>query len=536
MPGESLQTRVRRLAASFVLGVTLLAACGTALAQRETGGGSTPQPKGKPAGTTPGPSGKPVSVTFADEPLRIDALGMSVQIPVGSVASTTTVGNKPTIQIVPGPGERLIDDKAWMISITTPKTTNVATGIKDSLDQIVSLLQGSFGITDPSQKSVVSTSAEVLERTDDLIIRGQAAGRVYMRLPAAQNKKIVKGYTIFNPSPKQFVMFELVTLSDAYAEVKPTYEVIVATTTFKDATVLNTDRALAIKAGERIFSDLSDADYMSAMGAKESWQRLYAPAKSGSDEDATELGYRGLAFWKGRRGEVNPELPRSKWAEADNQEGYLAKLTVRLLDTVVPVGGADKQRQTAFIDTVAVYFMTTDRKEEAWSVRMVKRDVTGKELGRWTETGARLGNEVTAIVGESKDGGRPILAPFSPDGYICQVETYLLPTFMVRAGIKGSVETLEAGFYSFRDESVSFRRDVLKADPQRAGTWTMTTRFRDEGQPQTYVFNAKGDLIRTELADGRLWEPVEIDWLYKLWQRKGLPTEVKAGKPARKTK
>lgn len=520
----------------LVLGVAavMLGVCGRAAAQRDPA--STPQPK-KGSPTAPsGTTGKPVSVTFADEPLRIDAIGMSVQIPVGSVANTTTVGNQPTIQIIPGPGGHLVNDKAWMISITTPKTTNAQTGIKESLDQIVSLLQGSFGVTDPSQKSVVSTSAEVLERTDDLLIQGQSASRVYIRLPAAKNKNIVKGYTIFNPSAKQFVLFELVTPVEAFAHVKQTYEVIVATATFKDATIINTDRALAVKTGERIFSDLSDADYMSAMGGKESWQRLYTPAKSGSDEDAQELGYRGLSFWKGRRGEVNPELPRSKWTAADNQEGYLAKLTVRLLDSVVPVGGLEKQRQTAFIDTVAVYFMTTDRKEEAWSVRMVKRDVTGKELGRWTETGARLGNEVTAIVGESTDGGRPILAPFNPDGYICQVETYLLPTFMVKAGIKGNVDTLEAGFYSFRDESVSFRRDVLKADPQRAGTWTMTTRFRDEGQPQTYVFNTKGDLIRTELADGRLWEPVEIDWLYKLWQRKGLPTEVKAAKPARKTK
>lgn len=512
--------------------------CGVATAQRDSGKASQPKP---PPPTAPAPGtkpSKPITVAFADEPLRIDSLGMTVRIPVGAVSRTTTVADKRTIQIVPKEGERLVNDMAWMINITTPTTSNAATGIKESLDQIVSLLQGSFGVTDPSQKSVVRTEAEVLERTDNLSLQGQTAGRVYVRMPSGPKTKIVKGYTIFNPSPKQFVMFELVTPSDAFEQVKSTYETIVATTTFKDAGVLNTDRALAIATGVRIMSDLTDADYLSAMGTKETWQRLYVQAKTGSDEDAQELGYRGLYFWKGRRGEMNPDVPRSKWTDADNEEGYLAKLTVRLLDSVIPVGGNDKQRQTAFIDTVAVYFMTTDRKEEAWSVRIVKRDVAGKELGRWTETGARLGNEVTVMVGESKDHGRPIIAPFNPMGYICQVETYLLPTIMAKAGIKSNSDTIEAGFYSYRteNESVSFRRDILKADPQRAGTWTMTSRTRDEGQPQTYVFNGKGDLIRTELADGRLWEPVEIDWLYKLWQRKGLPTEVKAGKPARKTK
>jgi hypothetical protein len=332
-------------------------------------------------------------------------------------------------------------------------------------------------------------------------------------------------------------MFELVTGSDTYERAKPIYELVVATTKFKDATVMNTDRALAIKNGVRIMSELSDADYLSAMGTKEQWQRLYQPAKTGSDDDAQEIGYRGLKFWRGRRGDVNPDLPMSKWTDADNQEGYLAKMTVRLLDNVGPAGAIDKQRQNTFIDTVAVYFMTTDRRDETWSVRMVKRDVTGKELGKWTETGARLGNEVTVMVGESKDGGRPIRAPFDPEGYICQVESYLLPTIMVQAAIKQRAEMIEAGFYTYRteNESVSFRRDILKADPQRAGTWTMTSRIRDEGQPQTYVFNGKGDLIRTELADGRLWEPVEIEWLYKLWQRKGLPTEV-SNKSGRKSK
>ncbi|MBC7771053.1 MAG: hypothetical protein H7210_01025 [Pyrinomonadaceae bacterium] len=522
----------------LTLCASTLCFAGAALGQRDARKSPPPKPPAAPKAAPVATPAQTGTVAFADDPLRIDSVGMTVQIPVGSVTSVTTVGDRRNVAIIPMETNDAAKEVAWIINVTTPKTSNPAVGIKESLDQIVALLQGSVGVTDAEQKTIVSTQAEVLERTDDLTLQGQVAGRVYVRIPDAKNKKIVKGFTIFNPSPKQFVMFELVTASEAYERSKPTYELIVATATFRDASAMNTDRALAIKAGARIMSELSEADYVAAMGTKELWQRLYVPAQTGSDDDAQEIGYRGLYFWRGRRGEVNPELPRSKWSDADNQEGYLAKLTVRLLDSVGAVGANDKHRQTAFIDTVAVYFMTPDRREETWSVRMVKRDVTGKDLGRWTETGARLGNEVTVLVGETKDGGRPIVAPFDPEGYICQVESYMLPTIMVKAGMKANTDKLEAGFYTYRteNEAVSFRRDILKADPQRAGTWTMTSRVRDEGQPQTYVFNGKGDLIRTELADGRLWEPVEIEWLYKLWQRKGLPTEIVASKPARKTR
>lgn len=482
-------------------------------------------------------SAAPALMTFGDEPLRIDQLGFTMKIPVGAFSRANSVGQRKSIQIVPNEADQLVDDKAWIINVTTPLTSNAKTTIGDSLKQIVSLLEKSYGVTD-SQGAVTRTDAEVIEQTDNLVIQGAAAGRVYIRVPGQKrDTTVVKGYTVFNPSPKQFVILELVTPGAAFDRVRSTYETMVATASFKDAAEVAKERELAIATTQQIFDRLTDEDYLAAMesvgaaSGEDSWQRLYIPDKSGNTALDRELGYRGVRFWKGQRGQINPDLAKNRWGDADKQEGYLARLSLRVIDdTAMGVQVGNKAPAAVFIDSVGFYFMSLDRKEEAWSVRLVKRDAAGNELGRWTETAARVGNEVTVAVGDPKDRSRPVAAPFRPEGYIGQFESFLLPRFLVRHAMKNKLDDLESGAYSYRTacECVAFRRDTLRRDADGTG-WTLETQVRHEPISQTYVFDAKGELVRTLLPEGRVWEPVEISDLIKLWREKGLPTETAGG-------
>jgi hypothetical protein len=250
------------------------------------------------------------------------------------------------------------------------------------------------------------------------------------------------------------------------------------------------------------------------MGQGEQFHRLYRPAASGAPGDATELGYRSLRFWRGKRGEVDPDHKAAEWKGSENDAGYLCQLTVRLLD------GAN------IIDTVARYFMTPDRKSESWSLVMVRTDPKGREIGRWQETGARADKDMRVLVVQPSAKTRPIEPFIQGEGYISQFESYLLPALLMRKAVKEGLET-EFGFYSYRSESenIALRRDNVFRDSQNGGVWTITTKFRDDTRPQRSIFNDKGEFKRTELPDGRIWEPIQLNDLMRLWQSKQLPTK-----------
>jgi hypothetical protein len=406
-------------------------------------------------------------------------------------------------------------DNSWLVNITIHETTNTGLTIQEALQSNLEQLKFRFGVTDAGRDRVVETQVQVLEQQDTITINGQSASRAYVSTPSGEgNKRIVKGYTFFKPSARQFVVFELIVPGEAFNRVRPIYETVIGTAGFADPSVVQAAYAAAVKAGVALFQQVTDADYLAAINKKEQFHRLYKPASSGSPGDADELGYRALKFWSGKRGEVDANRKPSDWKGADLTDGYLCQLTVRLLD------GSN------VIDTVARYFMTADRMHESWAVVMVRTDPKGRELGRWEETGARADRDVRVLVVEPGAKNRPIEPYIQGEGYISQFESYLLPSLLMQKAISEGMET-EFGFYNYRSESenISLRRDTVARDRQLGGVWTISTKFRDDTKPQRSVFNEKGDLIRTELPDGRVWEPISKEALLELWRRKGLPTK-----------
>jgi hypothetical protein len=118
------------------------------------------------------------------------------------------------------------------------------------------------------------------------------------------------------------------------------------------------------------------------------------------------------------------------------------------------------------------------------------------------------------------------MQPLVPgDGYINQVEMFLLPQLLVRARITG-----ELGFYSYQSgfENIQLRRDTVTQPADRPGAWQISTRVSEDRDPYTSLFNERGDLIQTALphdvqGDIPAWTPVTLQRLVELWQAKGLP-------------
>jgi hypothetical protein len=502
--GATRITRIATLVLAGALALPLAAQSGGATKPRLKG----PIPAGQPGASSPAasiPPALPGRVDFADEPLRLEQVGLTVLVPTNSTVQSTRIGGLETAQIAD-------KDSKWVINVQTPQASTPESSVTTAADQTIALIQGSVGVTDPSQTKVVSTEAKVLSRKK-FQLAGQGVEQFYLSVPRASGDgRLVKGYTIFKPSAAQFVVLELITTEQEFERTRVVYETVAGTAAFEDMSKVNEARAASVQAGMTLFGRLTPADWNAMLDGKERWQRLTRPAPGGDANDAEEMGYRGLRFWRGSRGEIDPDRDPATWSAADRDEGYLGRIRVRLLN------GKDE-----VIDSEALYFTTPSRADESWEVRTYVRTRAGKTVGTWRETGARAGRDITVQVEQTGQAGRVIKPSIGGEGYLGALEAMLLPRAMIRSGAQ-----TEFAFYTYRTqtETVSLRRDRLEKAKTPGGGWLVTTVFREGETEQVASYTALGDLVQIDLGDGRVWKPTEVNDLFDLWKRKGLPVNT----------
>lgn len=483
-----------------VLPATLAAAAGFLLPLPAAGQTTA---KGQPSAAKPAEGG----VVLSGEPYRLDSVGLSVLLPVGASAQATRIGEQATVQISPAP-----PDSGWLLTIQTPQSKDLEMTVTEVADTVVAQLLGAYGVTDKDVTKVVETGAKVLHRDQGLTVNGHAAERFYVEVPAAGDQPaLVRGYTVFRVAPGRFCAFDLITPKTEFPRSRAIYETTIATATFVDPADLASSRGAVVKAGVAALSGLTSADYEAVIaGQKERWYRYFRPAPTGSDADAQEIAYKRVRAWRGQQGELDPDRPKSRWTAADRQEGYLFRIDARYI------------AQGQIVDSVGIYFLSADRDSEAWSLKMAVRGVNGSTVETTTETGARSGTSMTISTGGT---GRPgeVTRPVVPrEGYISQLESFILPQLLIRAGA-----TADYGFYAYQSAqgNVRIRRDSLSRPAGGSATWQMTSKSDEDRPPQVSFYNEAGDLIRTKLPDGSVWEPVELDRLVGLWKSKGMPMD-----------
>lgn len=498
---------MRSITRGTLIGITLIMGVQPALGQGSGGVGvpsNSARPSRQPQPATPtnpaAAAGAGGVVTFAEEKFRMDAVGLSMSLPEGATAQSTTMANKAVVQIIP-------KEANWAINVQTPRTSNAEATIAEAADRTVATLQGSVGVLDPDQKVVLETAAKVLERQDNLELPGGPASRLYISIPNTDETRVVKGYTIFKPTSAQYVVFELTAAEKDFSKIRAVYEAIIATASFADSDAVMAERGAYIKAGQAFVSGLTEADYVTAMAETKAWFRCSKAASTGAASDADELGYRGVRFWRGKRGEIDPSKPANKYSKTEQEEGYLCSIEGRQVI------------EGQIVDSRGIFFMKPDRSEETWSLIVVRPDPDGRDPEVASETGARTGSSLTVV---TKAKGRPVetVQPPVPEGYISQFEAWLMPRLLVRKKVQTTV-----GFYLWERSSVGYRKDVVSKGGPRHAPWTIVTSFRDEDARQTYSYSDAGDLVRGELPGGRgVWEPMEPAAIHRLWERKGLPT------------
>lgn len=483
------------------------------------------QSPGTPPATTPSSPAAGALLTFADEPLVIEAIGFSMKVPFGAAVSTSEAGGVTRSTIAPA-------DNAYVLRFETRRTDDPATTPAAAADAFIRQLLMTDVVNDLKTGELVGSRGLILDRVNDLRIPGQPTpgARFYVSLPrggANEKNRVIQGYTFFKIAPDQFAVFELVSGEAEFAAARPAYELTVATAKFEDPSALASRRRDTVQAGIAFLARLTPNDYIAALApptdekpsasakSDAQWFRLYKPASTGVPDEAEERGYRAVRFFRGTRAQIDAKVTGSE-PSATNPPGILAEISARLL-----TGGSPGKPDTyQVIDIQGRYFASDDSNEEAWSVRTAVANAQGKPPSLFSETGTRSGKTMTIVVNTPGRPNQTIRPTVPADGYLNQATAFLLPRLMLTTRFEG-----ELGFYVYQsaNASISIRRDSMAREPGTTDAYRLSTTLREASESQSYLHRTSGELILASLSDGVAMEPVTVKELAALWKRKKLP-------------
>lgn len=475
--------QTRRLLISLY---SLLAMTSIAIAQPTS---PPPTPSSSPPITL---SSTPTGIEFESSPIRIDALNLNIFLPKGSVTQSTSFTTNTTMGIG-------LPNQLGVMIIKEQKTS----------DQDLTTAQVADNIVEQLTRFASSKTGKLLARDPNLSIPPHTGERFYVRTPGLNGKPdTVRGMTIFQSQPQKFVIFDFTCLYSNFDQARAYYEASVGTMDLGNPTETDVRRAAAIKSMLAFVDLRSIEDYQGAMtNKKDRWERLYLPATSGDEMDATEYGYRKIRSWGGFKGELT-DKPRSSWNADDRSLGYFVQIDAMALEDEIRV------------DTRATFYMSEDTNEESWTIKMSLRQGTDQRTS--TITGARSGTSMAIMLDQSDLPATKTHPLIQGDGYLSQVQTYLIGALLAADAQPG-----EYASYAYNSSlgAISLRWDVLEKPAETPDLTRITTKVSNDTPPVVSIYNKEGELLRVRLANGRIWEQIELDRLIKLWKKKGLPLE-----------
>ncbi|MBX3365252.1 MAG: hypothetical protein KF866_10845 [Phycisphaeraceae bacterium] len=487
---------MRTLAATFILGFSL----------------SLCAASGQPAG-----SAQPaLGIALEDEPLVLPEVGLTLPLPEGARVEMGRGGSAILANIIS-------KDDLWMLSIQNPASSVAGLTPREFGDRIINEHRRRHGQVrswtegDRLVETIERSRAVLVDRISNLKIAGLQADRFYMQMPDAVGDEIVvRGYTVVEVTSGQYVVFELRCETQHIEVSRLMYETLVAGATFVDPLMLEAERGKAVMRGQAALGRLSQNVYDEAAAlVADRWERLYRPAPTGADADATELGYRRTRAWKGVRGELDPSTAPSRYRREDHQPGYLFAIQSRILHS-----------DGSAIDSVARYFMSLDGKQEYWTILMTVRNRPGQTQGgplpTYVETGVRDERMMRIVIHAPGEPPKEILPLIQGGGYISQVQTFLLPQLLILGGIADDYAFYA---YSSQEQQIRLRTVSVQRPAHNPSLWRITTRLRVQDRPQVAEYAENGMWLRTHVGDGKVWEPIRFERLVELWRRKGMPMD-----------
>lgn len=461
--------------------------CGLALAQNN--------PPAKPLAPAAG------ALEFNPKPFRVESMGLTISLPKDANASSTSIGAQSALEII-GPGNqwyvaaRIVESSDLKLSLSEVAETNLRAQMGDGV-----LMVGNVG----------ASGATLIERTQNLQIGTLPAERFYVLGPLNEDPKKVRliyGVTFIKIAPGRFAYFETSLGEPQFEKARPQIEATVATAQFADKPALEAAQRALFDAGAKFLETVDEAKLRAVVAdSKETWWRLYIPAKTGADADAKELGYRRIRVSMGKRGEIDSKRDPKDFRGADNDEGYLIRVDFR---------GILGDNNEVLTDSRGTFFLALDRSQETWTLTTRVRD--GKSDKVSDEIGVRIGNQIKLKKADGRDA--TLLVP--DKAYLSRLETFLLHRMLVLSRL-----TTEFAFHTYSSETelLDIRRESVEQPAEKPGIFRITSRLGEGTQPQVATLKANGDLLFADLGGGVRIEPTSLDQLVRLWKSKGLPLD-----------
>lgn len=461
---------------------------------------TTPSTTPAQPATTPGTTGITITTEFDPAPFVLEEMGVSMLLPKGSKAQTEHGIGNMDIQIAAA-------DSLWIFRVYSRQFSDLSGTTGELMKQQIRLVE--------EASAADGVKASIREHQKTAFVASRPAERVYFNVPSKDGKtESVRGITVFKARPGMFVFVEVLCDQSNFATARTAYEDTQTTLSIVDPQAVAEQIAGLLKAGQSLLNSVSEAELKEIVTAiPERWERLYTPAKDGSEAGAFEVGYRRIRSGFGKRSQF-----AQFGAGTDDQPGFYLQM-----DSRVRVGGN-------YADTQGIFFMSTDRREELWTLTVARKDIdpaTKKEVMVVVrETGARNGDSMTVTVsdGNGLTAGKAVQFTIPPEGYVSRVEHYLLPQIMAKKQVMS-----EFAFYSYQHDSqkVSLRRDAFAAADKTGKVFQVTSSLKsiagESSLAQVTRLRATGELIETKLPDGSLWEPSTIARLIEIWRSKNLP-------------
>lgn len=452
------------------------------------------------------------------------ALGVSLRLPENAVFQSSELGtDRQSITMVAA-------DRRWTIRLLDRRTRDVAITPDELAADLIRELRATRQQMDGSGR--VGSAVSIDPGDPDFRLGESPTAQFYAGFLSSANQPVISGYTIGLLEPGRLLVVQLDTTAEHAGVALDVYERVLSSIEMRNPADVAARRAAAIKAGQAFLNSLPASEYLAALPDEPvQWHRTVAPDPSSTD-GLREVGYQRVEMRTGKRGELDPQKPSSRWNQSELEDGILVKIEARaVLNNGAPGAGATPGSNPALqiVDSQAIYWMKLDaegRGEESWSVRMVLNERGEKSV--YTEVGARLGDQLTVTV--NAPGTQPIEKRWrAPEGgYIAQAETHLLPRLLARGGAQ-----TDMAFYAYSSSlnEIKLRTERLsKVHPEqdesapRDAAWKLRTEIAEGAAPRVTYLTEDGRVVRTQLPDGSIVAPTTPEEVRAAWRRKGLPT------------
>ncbi|MEM9165835.1 MAG: hypothetical protein AAGB48_02290 [Planctomycetota bacterium] len=449
---------------------------------------------------------QPGSIELAATAFELPSLGMRFRLPVGATATSRRLGSATHADIV-GP------DSRYRIAVSSRTSANTSLTAQAAAEAVLLNLKEAFAVTDgdadrPSRVPL-ATFARQLRTVEPVGFLGGEAYRFFILQPATRSEgETVRGVALIDLGEGRMLVWDSTAPSEGFDELAGVLDGMLATVTFDSAEARYEQRGVAVKEGEQLLAGLASEQLRSVIDAYgERWARLYAPSGGGEDE---EIGYRRVSASLGSR----RDMTAGGSSTASESPGYIVRLEARTLER------QGSNQPLVIYDSRGTYWVSEDFSEEAWEITIaIKRD---GRTSTFSSVGARDGFEQLLVTTQSPNGrSETVQLAIQREGYLPTALALLLPDILALAETPG-----EFAFYAYRPDatSVSYRRDIFQKSDNSRG-WTLRSTVTPGAPELVRELNPSGALIREQLPDGKVWEPIDLRSLASLWRRKGLPLD-----------